>query len=138
MLNIGENIKNLRKKSGLSQSGLAELLGVSRSAVSSWEINRNEPNIGDIEKMASIFQCLKTDIIGKDNIDYLIVNNKEEKLFVEMYRALPPDVKAICLRELTYYYTITKTYDGVPEIVPLRNLINSTYSEAEKKKGGNS
>ncbi len=36
-INIGENIKNLRKKINLTQKELGELLSVSHQTVSSWE-----------------------------------------------------------------------------------------------------
>ena len=34
---LGENIKNIRKSKGLSQEELAEMLDVSRQAISKWE-----------------------------------------------------------------------------------------------------
>ena len=132
MINIGDNIKALRTKKGITQTRLAELLGVSRSAVSSWEVNRNEPNIGDIEKMASIFQCLKTDIIGRDKVDYYIVDDSEEKQLLDMYRKLPADIKLLCSRELSYYYAITQNFDVSPEVVPLKSFLHMSFSEDGK------
>ena len=37
-MSFGENLQTIRKKNHLSQEGLAELLGVSRQAVSKWEL----------------------------------------------------------------------------------------------------
>ena len=37
-MSFGENLQLLRKKNQLSQEGLAEMLGVSRQAVSKWEL----------------------------------------------------------------------------------------------------
>ena len=36
-MNLGNNLFNARKKSGLSQEDVAEKLGVSRQTVSKWE-----------------------------------------------------------------------------------------------------
>ena len=36
-MNFAENLKQIRKERNLSQEELAELLGVSRQAVSKWE-----------------------------------------------------------------------------------------------------
>lgn len=36
-MSFAENLKQARKQKGLSQENLAELLGVSRQAVSKWE-----------------------------------------------------------------------------------------------------
>lgn len=36
-MNLGSNLYNARKKSGLSQEEVAEKLGVSRQTISKWE-----------------------------------------------------------------------------------------------------
>lgn len=38
-MNLGEKILDLRKKKGMSQGDLAEVLNVSRQSVSKWETN---------------------------------------------------------------------------------------------------
>ena len=49
---FGANLSDLRNHAGLSQSALAEQLGVSRQAVSNWERNLSEPDIASIERIA--------------------------------------------------------------------------------------
>lgn len=68
-MSIGKNIEILRKKNNLKQSELGAKLHVTNKTISSWENGRTEPNIGMIEKMCSIFNCSKTDIIDGINID---------------------------------------------------------------------
>lgn len=60
---LGDNIKALRKKNGYSQQDLADKLNVSRQTISSWEVNRTEPTMGNIEMMSIIFHCNKSDLI---------------------------------------------------------------------------
>lgn len=36
-MSFGENLKNVRKQRGVTQEELAEILGVSRQAISKWE-----------------------------------------------------------------------------------------------------
>ena len=43
-MNISEEIKNQRLKNNLTQEQLSEILNVSRSTVSSWEVGRNYPD----------------------------------------------------------------------------------------------
>ena len=38
-MNLGDNLKKIRKENNLSQEQLAEKLGVSRQSVSKWESN---------------------------------------------------------------------------------------------------
>lgn len=48
-------IKEIRKKFGMSQRQLGQLLGVSQTTISAWETGRNEPDIGNIFVMADHF-----------------------------------------------------------------------------------
>ena len=42
-MNLGTNLYNARKKSGLSQEEVAEKLGVSRQTISKWETDETLP-----------------------------------------------------------------------------------------------
>jgi transcriptional regulator with XRE-family HTH domain len=55
MVNIGKNIKRLRHRIGLSQTELANKLGVTAQAVSKWETKTNSPDIALIPKIAELF-----------------------------------------------------------------------------------
>lgn len=44
-MSFSENLQKIRKNNGLSQEGLAELLGVSRQAVSKWELGEGYPEV---------------------------------------------------------------------------------------------
>lgn len=63
---IGDNIKRMRQQKNMTQGELAEAIHVKRQTVSSWEVNRTEPNIGIVELIASALGCQKSDIIGRD------------------------------------------------------------------------
>lgn len=55
-MSIGENIARLRKENGLTQEQLAEKLGVSFQAVSSWERDEYKP---ELEKFIELTEKLK-------------------------------------------------------------------------------
>ena len=44
-MSFGENLQQIRRKNQLSQEGLAEMLGVSRQAVSKWELGEGYPEV---------------------------------------------------------------------------------------------
>lgn len=56
-----------RKQSGYTQKGLAELLGVSQSAVSLWEKGETLPDIHTANKLALIFGVTIEDLIDSTN-----------------------------------------------------------------------
>ena len=71
---LNERIKQLRKEKGLTQSQLADLLGVTDKAVSKWEIGETNPDISLLPKMSEIFNV---------TLDYLLVGKKEEKISID-------------------------------------------------------
>ena len=52
---LGERIKNCRQNVKMSQEKVAELVGVSRQAVTKWEANQSTPNTENLFKLAEIF-----------------------------------------------------------------------------------
>jgi DNA-binding XRE family transcriptional regulator len=65
--NIGKNIKKHRKMCGLTQSELAEHLGISNKTICSWEIDRTEPTMQYIDQMCHVFNCTRTELVGIDS-----------------------------------------------------------------------
>ena len=85
--------KNLRIKSGYTQDGLAEAIGISRSAVSMYENGNREPDFETLEKIADFFNVdmnyllgssTKTTVIQKDyepsyeDVEQLLARNGKE------------------------------------------------------------
>lgn len=62
-MSIGENIKRLRERFGLTQAQLGDIAGVSDKAVSTWEKGANVPRMGAIQRMADYFGIPKSEII---------------------------------------------------------------------------
>lgn len=67
VMNIAERLKDLRKEAGYSQEQVAELLNVSRQAVSKWESAQGYPDIENIVKLAQMYE-ISTDylLLGKE------------------------------------------------------------------------
>ena len=49
----------------MSQTELAEAIHVKRQTISSWEVNRTEPDMGMVEDLAKALNCRKSDLIGE-------------------------------------------------------------------------
>ena len=52
--NIGEAIRNARKKNALSQTELAEKMNVAQGTISNWEVGKGEPDSSAKQKLKSI------------------------------------------------------------------------------------
>lgn len=80
---LSTNIKLLRRKKGLTQQELADMLDVKRASIGSYEENRSEPKLETINKACNFFQVSIDEIINKDlnNISKNeIINSNGEKL----------------------------------------------------------
>lgn len=67
-MNLGKNLFNARKKSGLSQEVVAEKLGVSRQTISKWETDETLPDIRQSKRLALLYH-LSLDELIKFDID---------------------------------------------------------------------
>lgn len=61
---IGKNIYSLRKKQGLTQEELAQLINVSFQAISKWENGNSTPDISTLPLLANIFHCNIDALLG--------------------------------------------------------------------------
>ena len=109
-MTTGEKIVQCRKKLGLTQQQLADMLGVSRQAVSRWESDCAFPETDNLIKMSEMFDC-SVDYLLKYNSEAEQVNggNKDEKDSVAI------DLKAL-VKNLRFEYKSKTTVFGVPLI----------------------
>lgn len=70
---FGENIRNLRKSYGLSQTELAAKLNVTKQAVSNWENNNILPSIDMLIRIANFFSVSSDYLLELDNRHYIEV-----------------------------------------------------------------
>lgn len=63
-MTLGERIKECRKTAGLSQEKVAELVGISRQAVTKWETNQSAPSTENLFKLAEIFGTTVDMLLG--------------------------------------------------------------------------
>lgn len=63
---FGKRIVELRKKRGLTQAELAKSIGISRSALSLYEIEKREPDIDTLGKLSALFKVPVGYILGKE------------------------------------------------------------------------
>ena len=54
-----------RKKSGLTQKDVADVLGISDSAVCQWETGQTFPRIHHLKKLAKLYRVDISDIISE-------------------------------------------------------------------------
>ena len=125
MATTAERIKQLRKKKGISQSELAELIGVKNNTVSTWERGTRKPDFEALNVLSNYFEVSFEYILGS--------SDKEEA------RVKPTQDE---LDELALSALADELYDHVKKYSMLSNksqkmidaLISATY-QMEKSEG---
>lgn len=67
-MTLGEKLSKLRKENKYTQEQLADVLGVSRQAISKWESNITYPETEKLIRMSELFNC---------SLDYLLKDTEE-------------------------------------------------------------
>jgi transcriptional regulator with XRE-family HTH domain len=70
MANFGDNLKDARTKKGISQSQLAELMGIHPAHISRYERNQTVPSIDVVKKFADLLEV---------TTDMLVYGGEDEK-----------------------------------------------------------
>lgn len=69
-MEIKDIIKEARRKKGLTQRGLAELLKIPYQQVQKWEYGKNKPNFYSIIKLCNTLDLDFNDIISRQSENY--------------------------------------------------------------------
>ena len=91
VINLANRIKYLRDKNGLTQTHLAKKLGISRSAVNSWEMSLSSPSVANIIEMTKIFNVSADYLLTLSNavtVDITELNNEERELVFRLVEYL--------------------------------------------------
>lgn len=66
---LSERLRQLRYKSGFSQSKVAIRLGVAQSVISCYESGEKEPSIKNLRELARLYRCSADYLLGLDRPD---------------------------------------------------------------------
>lgn len=85
-MNFGEKIKNIRKEKKMTQEQMANILNVSRQAISNWENNKNFPDLEMIIKISSFFSFTLDELIlgDDDTMTKKLIKDGSEVRLVKM------------------------------------------------------
>lgn len=65
---ISDSIKEIRRKSQLSQADFGKKIGVTQGAVSQWENNITRPNSEQLQTISKVFGVTIDSIIGNESV----------------------------------------------------------------------
>lgn len=65
-MTFGRRLQQVRKAAGLSQEQLAELVGMSRQAVSKWETDQAAPDVDKLALLCGVLGVSADELLGRD------------------------------------------------------------------------
>lgn len=88
----GRIIRQYRMARGFTQKELAYMMHVSEKTISSWEVDRTEPNIGNIEALAVCLGVKKSALIGEELTEQNL--SAKEMALLTAYRLASKDTRS--------------------------------------------
>lgn len=78
---MGDRLRDLRKKKGLTQQALANLVNVTKVSISCYESGNRVPNLDTFSDLVDILDTTSDFLLGKDRI-FVSKDNEENKISV--------------------------------------------------------
>ena len=85
-MDIAERLQELRKRAGYSQEQVAEMLGISRQAISKWESGQGNPEIDNVVKLTEIYNV---------SADYILLGRENNISVSEPEKKMEPEKKTM-------------------------------------------
>ena len=150
-MELGNNIRNIRKQHGLRQEQLAEAMGVSVASVSKWETGQCAPELTVLLELADFFEVSIDTLVGHnlkaDRMEALTAqlkdagNNRDEEhaaaLCEKILRNYPNDVRAVEACADAYYqlHIYTAKMDYMERCIEqTKRLMNLKQGEPERER----
>ena len=95
-MTFGERLKTLRKKAGLTQEQLADIISVEHNSISRWEKSTDIPKVQNLQALAKALNVTELDLLNDqppDSGEWVItlkVNNKLEKEEINLIGNVQP------------------------------------------------
>lgn len=107
MEEIGRKILSLRKSRNMTQVNLADKLGITYQAVSSWERGNSMPDIEKLPEIAKLFEISIDELIGESKVVTMMLNTSEQD---------PENFEKLTEEDITEVLPILKP-DQITEVV---------------------
>lgn len=105
-MDFSEKMQSYRKQRGLSQEKLAEIIGVSRQAVSKWESGQSYPEMDKLIALSELFHV---------TLDHLVKDGSERQE-EEVQHLVPSSTNVYSRLRFHYEYKSKTSWFGVPLI----------------------
>jgi len=104
MVEIGQRTAELRRRAGISQQRLAEMLGVSRTTITQIENGKRKVSVDELAKFSEIFNLSVDNLLSsKEEPDVIFAEKREEKKMGSPIRINVPQRNLVKFKEVLLY-----------------------------------
>lgn len=132
---IGETLKALRKREGVTAKAIAETLDILPDTYRSYETGRREPNLETLKAIADHFEVSTDYLLGR-NVpppEYLTKSEKDlEACILEKYKQLPESYRKKFLQGVIEAVEIQKREQVTQEMVTEEKTIQEAANDTEQ------
>jgi len=116
-MKIGLKLKQARLKKELTQENVANILNVSRSTISSWEVGRSYPDLESIVSLSDLYNISLDNLLREDSdmIKKLSLDSKIINKISKLLNYLPIISFIILLCSILYINIAQSTYNKLSE-----------------------
>lgn len=118
-MEIGSKLKKFRLEKKLTQENVANILNVSRSTISSWEVGRSYPDLDNLVAISDLYDVSLDTLLREDSnmIKKLSLDTKQKKRFTIIISLLA----IFIVITVGYIFMLLKSYNTGVEI-PLNEI----------------
>jgi len=95
MQNFGVRLRTARKRRGISQTGLADLMKVHRASVARWERGDDVPSARTFALLSESLEVYLYWLLGMTESPHRIILTPQERELLLLYREFPETDKAL-------------------------------------------
>lgn len=103
---FGERLRRLRKKAGLTQEELSEILNISIRTFQRWEWGENLPRMNEIKSLASALKVPENELLNEPQQEHWVLHIKvaenDEEEYIDMTKNLPRTLQVLCTPKGVY------------------------------------
>lgn len=134
-MKLDEKLVSLRKEKGLSQLQLAEMMNVSRQAISRWEVGTAIPSTENLKYLGKLYGISVDNLLNEDQLP---IHKEPQKTDTVRKEVLKKRTKAriifilILIAGLIMYITFNKYKDETVSIRDLENDVTWRDSDSDE------
>lgn len=136
-MEIGSKLKTARLEKKLTQENVANILNLSRSTISSWEVGRSYPDLDNLVAISNLYDVSLDNLLREDSkmVKKLSLDTKQKKRFKLIISLL----LIVIVSTVGYLFLLSKSYNTGVEVslneIEISNIKLSSVSENDADTG---